>query len=148
MNQSPYLISKLNEELIGFKLSEIEKIIKLNKNITQIPNNNKYLIGIVPEINRNNQKYFLPIYSLENIFCSNSNKNYLDYNRSNNSILVFNFKEQNIGIIIDSIYNVINLEKFYSLDYINEHKIISKYSKNQDSIIKIIQKENLKKYLN
>ncbi|NHN32812.1 chemotaxis protein CheW [Paenibacillus sp. S3N08] len=90
-----YIVVELGHEKYALKISEIYEIIKLQK-ITAVPNNKSFLEGVT-----NLRGKIVPIISLRKRFGLESSKK-----RKGERIVVVQYKEEMIGVIVDGVSQV------------------------------------------
>jgi len=162
-----YFIGTYNNIYLGFRIDQIEKIIKGEK-IIQIPGLNKYYSGIIYTKDENKKENIIPIINTirylgiknkkkeleeqlknldKNIQYHLNLKNNLENEISyNNTILITkNKKNQKIGIMIDKTESLEIIENIYPINT-NSKSIIThlgKANKNSKTLINIIDTKKL-----
>lgn len=100
-----FLIFKVADENYGLKLTQAKEIIKPTK-VTNVPNSEEYILGVI-----NLRGQVIPVVNLENklgFLEHDGEKNYLPVDQEK-KIIVVNIQNMLIGLLVDSVEEVIKL---------------------------------------
>jgi purine-binding chemotaxis protein CheW len=127
-----YLTFLLEEEEYGLEIKYVNDIIQFQK-ITEMPDQPDYIMGVI-----NLRGNIIPTMDIRKRF----NKEQVEYN-DRTCIIVVEMKEQLVGLIVDTVSEVLAVEKDYISDaprFNNDfhNKYISGITKNKDENEKIV----------